>query len=295
MKSLSAKMLLSVALTLASVLLICEPRQVQARELEDIINSHEIRLGYIVFPPLEIKDPKTGKLSGSMIEAIESIFNPIQIKPIWVEQTFGTFAAALQSDQIDVFIGGPFATPQRSLALTFTQPYAYMGSDMIVRKEDGVTKYKNVTKLEDMDIDGITIAAPLGGSPYDYLKARFKRAKIVGVESTNQSQGAIEVLAGHADAFYWNAFIGAREVKAHPDQLMSLFGENPVDVAPISWAIKHREPELLKFLNTVLDYMDINGTWIEFEKPYKDQLAGYFHLKREYFSIGSESARREPK
>jgi polar amino acid transport system substrate-binding protein len=260
-----------------------------ARDLDTIINTKEIRLGWVDYPPLVIRDPKTGALSGVYIEAIESIFTPLKIKPTWVEQTWGNFAAALQSDQIDAFIGGSFATPQRSLALSFTQPLAFMGSGVVVRKTDAEGRFKNVKSLMDLDKEGITITSALGSANHDWLKSHFKHAKVVGVEGINQSQGSLEVLAGRADANYFDAFVNARDVQAHPNELVDIFAEDPLEVSPTSWAIKHNEPDLLVFLNTVLEYMDTNGTWLEFEAKYKDQLGGYFHLKRSYFSVAGQT------
>ena len=278
------------AATLASVLLLSAPHKAAARDLDDIVSSKEIHLGYVNYPPLMMKDPKTGKLSGVYIDALNAMFESIKIKPVWIEQTWGTFAAALQSDQIDVFVGAPFATPQRALALSFTQPYAFMGNDVVVRKKDAETRFKDVKNIMDLDKPGITIASPLGGAPYDWLKSHFKHAKIVGVESTNQSQGSLEVLAGRADAAYWDAFVSARDVETHPDQLADLFGTDPLDTSPISWALKHHEPELLTFLNTLLEYMDTNGTWTKYEEPYKKDLGGYFHIKRTYYPAGGPAS-----
>ena len=260
-----------------------------ARDLEDILSSKEIRLGWLDYPPLMIRDAKTGALSGVYVEAIEAVFAPLKIKPVWVEQTWGTFAAALQSGQIDAFIGGAFATPQRSLALSFTRPVAFMGSGVLVRKADADSRFKDVKSMADFDKDGVTIVAPLGSANHDWLKSHFKHAKVVGIESANQSQGALEVLGGRADANYFNSFVNAREVQAHPQELVDVFAENPLDVSPIAWAITHKEPDLLVFMNTMLEDMDANGTWLEYEAKYKDQLGGYFHLQRNYFSVAGQT------
>src|SRR5690348_7992432 len=131
------------------VLSLSDTHNARARELDDVLKSKEIRLGYVNYPPLMIRDPNSGKLSGVFVEALNSMFGSIKIKPIWVEQTWATFAAALQSDQIDVFVGASFATPQRSLALAFTQPLAFMGNDVVIRKEDAQTKFKDVKQLAD--------------------------------------------------------------------------------------------------------------------------------------------------
>jgi polar amino acid transport system substrate-binding protein len=142
----------------------------------------------------------------------------------------------------------------------------------------------------DLDKDGLTIVALLGSAGHDWLKAHFKHAKVVGVDATNQSQGTLEVLAGRADASYNDAFVIAADIHAHPAETSNLFETNPLDVSPISWAIKRKEPDLLVFLNTMLEYMETNGTWLQYEETYKDQLGGYYHAKRNYFSVAGETS-----
>lgn len=261
-----------------------------ARDLDEIMKSKEIHLGYVNYPPLMIRDPKTGALSGVYVEALNASFDALKIKPVWVEQTWATFAASLQSDQIDIFVGAAFGTPQRSFALSFTQPFAFMGNGVLVRKADAQGRFKAVQSIMDLDKDGLTIVALLGSAGHDWLKAHFKHAKVVGVDATNQSQGTLEVLAGRADASYNDAFVIAGDIHAHPAETANLFETNPIDVSPISWAIKRKEPDLLVFLNTMLEYMETNGTWLQYEETYKDQLGGYYHVKRNYFSVAGETS-----
>lgn len=260
-----------------------------ARELDEIINSKQIRLGYVNYPPLMIPDPRTGTVAGVYIDALNAVFSAIKITPVWVEQSFGTFAAALQADQIDVFVGASFATPQRALALSFTKPFAYMGNGVMVRADDATGRFKDVKTLMDMDKAGLTIVAPLGSSGHDWLKAHFKRATIVAMDSKNRAQGPLDVLTKRADAFQTDNFVIAGHVRANPGQLVDLFAANPIEVSPISWAIKRKQPDLLAFLNTVIEYMETNGTWLEFEEKYKADLGGYYHATRSYFSIAGQT------
>lgn len=260
-----------------------------ARELDEILSTKEIRLGYVNYPPLMIPDPSGGTPKGVYIDALNSVFSSIKLKPVWIQTTFGTFAAALQSDQIDVYVGAAFATPQRALALSFTRPFAYMGNGIMVRAADAAGRFKDVRSRMDLDKDGITIVAPLGSSGHDWLKAHFTHARIVALESPNRNEGPLQVLDSRADAFYTDNFVIAGHVRAHPGELVDLFEEHPVDVSPIAWATKRKEPDLLEFLNATLEYMNTNGTWLEFEGAYMKELGGYYHASRGYFSIAGQT------
>ena len=120
---------------LAAALLLSAP-QAAAQNFQDIIESKEIRLGIIPYDPLVIKDPKSGELSGVFIDAVRQVFAELKVDPIFVETKWGTFAGALQSGQIDVFIGGSFATPQRAMAIEFTRPAFFIGFSASARKEN---------------------------------------------------------------------------------------------------------------------------------------------------------------
>ncbi len=72
----------------------------------------------------------------------------------------------------------------------------YMGHSVAVRKED-LAKFKS---LADIDKPGIVVATVLGSSGYEYSKEHLKHATIRGLDTGDLSQGALEVLAGRADA-----------------------------------------------------------------------------------------------
>lgn len=286
MGKLSKALRKSILLVAALALPLALAPSVDARPLEEIISSKKIKLGYLIYPPFEMKDPKTGKVAGLWVEALEKVFGEINIEVEWVETGWGTFAAALQSGQFDVFIGGSFATPQRSLALNFTQPFSYMGNTVVIRKED-VGRFKT---LGDLDQPGVRVVSPLGSAPHDWLKQHFKEAKVSGTDSPNQSAPSLEVMSRHADAAFIDAFIAAGDVANNPDQLHDLFGSDPINVLPISWAIKKGEPELLAFLNNLITFMDVNGVWRDLGQAYRDDIGGLFYAKRNYVPAGGPAS-----
>ena len=83
-----------------------------ARNLDQIISSGELRVGYIVTPPNAIKDPASGKLSGFDVDAIREIAKQMGLKTSLTETDWGTFAAGLQADQFDVLDRADFRDNQ---------------------------------------------------------------------------------------------------------------------------------------------------------------------------------------
>jgi polar amino acid transport system substrate-binding protein len=258
-----------------------------ARDFNEITSSQEIRLGYVIYPPLMNRDPKTGQITGLIPDALTAALAPTKLKLTWVEVSWSTFAAALQSDQIDVFAGATFATPTRALSLSFTEPYAYAGNTLVVRKADAEGRFKGFSTWQEFDRPDITVATLIGGQSYEWAKAHFTKAKVVGLQSTDPNAHSLEVLAGRADVAYAEASAAIRFVAAQSDQVVNLLADKPFNITPYTWAVKLNSPALLAFLNTTVEYMAANGTWDDLEKgTYEGQLSGIFHIRRPYYQAG---------
>jgi ABC-type amino acid transport substrate-binding protein len=260
---------------------------VQARSLQDIMASKEIRLGTVPYPPMTQIDPKTGEMTGLWVEGPKFMFEQLGWKVKFVEVKWATFASALQSDQIDVFVGGSFATPQRSLALDFSRPIMYMGHSVAVRKEDA-DKYKS---LADIDKPSVTVATVLGSSGHEYARDHLKNANIKALDTGDLAAGALDVLAGRSDAAIQDSFKIAQIVNLHPDKLVNLFPNEPFHVVFVSYAVAKGNAQLLQLINTSLDWMDSTGSWQELAKPYGNQLAGVYYIEHSYKSFGAPTGK----
>jgi polar amino acid transport system substrate-binding protein len=258
-----------------------------ARSLQEILSSKKIRLGIVPYPPMTQIDSKTGNLTGIWVDGPKFMFGQMGLESEFVEVKWATFASALQSGQIDVFVGGSFATPKRSLALDFSRPVMYMGHSIAVRKEDA-GKYKS---LADIDKEGITVATVLGSSGHEYAREHFKHAKIKALDTGDLTAGPLDVLAGRSNAAIQDSFKIAQVVNAHRDQLVNVFEENPFQLVFVSYAVSKKNQALLQVINTSLDWMESTGKWQELAKPYGDQLAGVYFTKATYRPFGGPAAK----
>ena len=89
-----------------------------ARTLQEILASKKIRLGTVPYPPMTQIDSKTGAMTGIWVDGPRFIFQQLGLEVEFVETKWATFASGLQSNQFDVFVGGSFATPKRSVAIS---------------------------------------------------------------------------------------------------------------------------------------------------------------------------------
>lgn len=259
-----------------------------ARTLKEILASKEIKLGTVPYPPMTQIDSKTGALTGIWADGPKFIFEQLGLKVTFVEVKWATFASALQSDQIDVFVGGSFATPKRSLALDFSRPVMYMGHSIAVRTADAA-KFK---KLSDLDRPDVTVVSVLGSSGHEYAREHLKNAKIKALDTGDLTAGALDVLAGRSDAALQDSFKIAQVVNAHPDKLVDVFGNDPFHLVFVAYAVSKGNHDLLQFINTSLDWMESTGKWQELAKPYGSQLAGVYFINPVYKPFGGPSAEK---
>jgi ABC-type amino acid transport substrate-binding protein len=260
----------------------------EARSLQEILSSKKIRVGTVAYPPMTQIDSKTGGYSGIWIDGPRFLFQQLGLEVELVETKWATFATGLQSNQFDVFVGGSFATPKRAAVLDFSRPVMYMGHSVAVRKGDAA-KFKT---LADIDKPGVTVATVLGSSGHEYSKEHLKQATIRALDTGDLAQGALEVLAGRADAALQDSFKIAQVVNLHPDKLVDVFGAQPFHLVFVSYAVSKGNRDLLQLINTSLDWMDSTGKWQELAKPYGDKLSGVFFVQQDYKSFGGAATEK---
>src|ERR1700722_16028549 len=123
-----------LVLLLAAPIFAATTDHASAQMMEKILRDKKVRIGYIPSPPGTIKDPKTGEVTGYYVEGVSYVFKSINVEVEFVETTWATFIAGLQSGQFDFSIAGTFATIQRAAAVEFTRPIHYLGYNAVARK-----------------------------------------------------------------------------------------------------------------------------------------------------------------
>jgi polar amino acid transport system substrate-binding protein len=249
-----------------------------AQSLDRILKEKKVTVGYIPSPPGTVKDPKTGDVSGFYVEAVRLAFKQVDVEPAFVETTWSSFAAGLETGQFDLSIAGTFATVPRAAKIDFTRPVSYLGYSAVAKK--GEARFKEVS---DLNQDGVRIAVIRGGASVDYAKENFPKAQIVALGSGNLLAPFEEVMAGRADVGMEDAWQARRYVREHPDAV-DLFAGRPYNVLPIAWSVKRGNFDLLNFMNVAIDWLMVNGRMQEIAAKYGE--TGRFVARTEYVPLG---------
>ena len=251
-----------IALLLAVPIFAATGDHAAAQLLDKIIKEKKIKIGYIPSPPGTVKDSKTGEVTGYYVEGVRYMFKTINVEAEFVESTWATFAAGLQSGQFDLSIAGTFATIQRAAAVEFTNPIHYLGYSAVAKKDD--TRFK---VLSDLNKEGIKIAVVQGGAGQEYVKENFPKAQIVALAGGNLTAPFIEVAAGRADVGIEDAWQARRFSEQQPS-VTDLFRDEPYNVLPICWSVKRGNQDLLNFMNVSIGFMLGTGRWERIAEKY---------------------------
>ena len=260
---MSLRKLLGIVLVAAALLAAPTIQPAHAAgELEAIIKRGTIRIGWINSPPNSMKDPRTGELSGTYIDAAKEMVSQMGLKVEWVETTWGTFVAGLQSGQMDFCIAGTFATIKRAMAVDFTKPIFYIGYSAIVSKDE-----KRFNSVEDLNKEGVKIAVVQGGAAEDFAKRNMPKATLVTLATGNLTAPFIEVASGRADAGLEDANTAAHFASQQPS-VKDLFATKPFNFLPIAWTARKGNTEVVGLFNVAIDSLRVSGRWAELAKPY---------------------------
>jgi len=142
------------------------------------------------FPPFEMQNKETGKLEGFDVELMEAMGRAGDFNVEWVSLPFDGIIPALQSGQVNAAISGMTITPERSQAVSFTDPYFQAGLAIAVRED-------NETIRDIKDLAGKRIAVQIGTT------GAQKAAQIKGAKVSTFDSAALalqELINGKVDA-----------------------------------------------------------------------------------------------
>jgi ABC-type amino acid transport substrate-binding protein len=250
-----------------------------AQVMDRILKDRKIKIGYIPSPPGTIKDSSSGEVTGYYVDGVRYIFKTINVEVEFVETTWANFAAGLQSGQFDLSIAGTFATINRAAAVEFTKPINYLGYSAIVKK--GETRFST---LSDFNKEGIKIAVVQGGAGQEYVKENFPKATIVALATGNLTAPFVEVSAGRADVGIEDAWQAHRYASQQPG-VTDLFHSQPYNLLPLAWSVRRGNDDLLRFMNTAIDYMLLTGRWEKMTEKYG--ATGRFYNRPELVPFGT--------
>lgn len=219
--------------------------------LDKILSSGKIKVACIEGESTK-KDPVTSKYTGHGPDSVRFIFDQIKVQVEFIDTTWATFAAGLQSGKFDLSIAGTFASIERASAVDFTIPIFYLGTG------GAALKSSNIRTLADIKKPGVRISLTQGTSQHRWAVKTFPQAQFV-ISTALSEVRLMDVVTGKADVGFADSAQTYQLAKARPE-VIDLFADRPLELMAICWAVKKGNYDLLHFMNSALNVLHSTGT-----------------------------------
>jgi polar amino acid transport system substrate-binding protein len=202
-----------------------------------------LRVGMdLSYPPFEMQD-KSGTPDGVSVRMAEALARhlgrPLKIVPM----EFSGLIPALKTGNVDLILSSMTATEERRRSIQFSNPYAFTGLALLVRKDS------DIQSIEDLKKPARSVTAKAGTTGETWAIKNLPDAKRVVFE--DQTACVLEVAQGRADAFIYDQLSIYQYAEANRETTRGLLKPFVEE----SWAIgvAKDNDELLAAVNRFLD------------------------------------------
>jgi polar amino acid transport system substrate-binding protein len=147
------------------------------------------------YPPFEMQD-QSGTPDGVSVRLAEALAQklarPLKIVPM----EFSGLIPALKTGNVDLILSSMTATDERRQSIQFSEPYAFTGLALLVRKDS------DIQSITDLKSPGRTVTAKASTTGETWAIKNLPGAKRVVFE--DQTACVLEVAQGRADAFIYD-------------------------------------------------------------------------------------------
>jgi polar amino acid transport system substrate-binding protein len=244
---------------------------------ESVVANNIIRCGYGISPPVLVKDPNTGKLSGLDYEIWNEIGKELGLKIEWVEEAgWGNFIEGLKTGRYDAFCTEVWPDPARSKFLSLTDPVIFSFLEAYSRSDD-VRFDGNLDKIND---SSVKIPAIEGDVSVTVTQNGFPKAGIDYLPQTaTVSDMFMSVISKKSDVIFIDQAMIAALDKSNKSALRKVKNVPPAFTFASYYGVLAGEYQLRDMVNLALRTMKNDG---RLEKLAKKYSASYIVPKKDF-------------
>lgn len=209
------------------------------------------------YPPFESKTP-AGQLQGFDVDIGNAVCAKLNMKCVWVENSFDGLIPALQARKFDAINSAMNATEQRRQAIDFTTIIYRVPTQLIARTGSGLLPTPESLKGKRVGVLQASIQET-------YAKAHWEPAGVAIVAYQDQNQAYADLVAGRLDASLVLAPSGQRGFLSRPDGKGFSFVGQPVHDdkilgSGIAFGLRKGDDALKAKLDAAIDKLKADGT-----------------------------------
>lgn len=215
-----------------------------------VIDSGVLRCGYATSPPVLVKDPNTGKLSGSDVEIVDAIGAKLGLKVEWTEEVgWGNFIEGLRSGRYDMMCGSLWPDAARIKFLSLTRPVYYNQMLAYVRADD--KRFDG--KAEKINSPDIKIAVIDGDASATFAHDKFPKASQLALPQTSVvADMMLSISTKKADVIFLDPVRVAVFEKENKGKIRRVANIDPIVVIGTSYGVNAGEFHLRDMVDTAL-------------------------------------------
>jgi len=231
--------------------------------------AEPLRVGMdMSYPPFEMRDPQ-GQPAGVSVDLArmigEKLGRPVEFQNL----PFEGLIPSLKTGRVDMILSSMTATPERAVAVDFSDPYLKTGLCLLVGKDSGITS------AADLNQPGKRITVVKATTGHLWAMKELPQAKVFVLAT--EAACAMEITQGKADAFIYDQLSTLRNWQRHPDATRAILKPFKEE----SWAIALRKgnDELRGQINQALAdlrkddaFQQLTEKWLKEQKAAFDKL-----------------------
>lgn len=221
--------------------------------LDKIISQKKMVVGTAPgWPRFMTWDPKTNRHEGLIADDIRNFEAETGIKVEIVNTTWAGMVAGLQAGTYDVIMSGIGATPERAIALAFSEPWGYLATTIQTKADSPVTA------ASQLDVEGKIVSAVSGTAAHKFAQKFFKKAKVTGFNDT--ATALLDVAQGRADAYVGDSVSNFVRAQERPSEFKLLqFDPKDMEWNSMNHAVRYGDLDVLAFIDTYIRSMKLRG------------------------------------
>ncbi|REG58629.1 amino acid ABC transporter substrate-binding protein (PAAT family) [Paraburkholderia sp. BL6669N2] len=217
------------------------------------------------YPPFEYKLP-SGELTGFDIDIGNAVCARLQLKCMWVENSFDGLIPALMAKKFDAINSGMWDTPQREKAIDFTSVIYATPMRLVARADSHILP--NAESLK-----GKRVGVQQGGTQQLYAEAKWAPSGAVIVTYPSQSAVFSDLAGGRIDAALQSqqsaedGFLKTPEGKGYTFVGPGLLDEK-ISGRGVAFGVRKQDQVLKVRLNEAIASLKKDGTLDKIAKKY---------------------------
>jgi polar amino acid transport system substrate-binding protein len=278
MKTKSARIVL---LMLVALCFVNCARAVEKESVYDrVMRTGVVRIAYAEDPPLLMKDPNTGKLTGLLYDITNKALTDLQLKPEWTEEvSWGQMPEVLASGRADITSCGLFVSAARARVIDYSIMLFYTPEGVWVRSDD----HRFDTDLNKINDPSVTIAVIDGEMSSVIAQNVFPHAKPLTLpQLSDLAQNLLNVVSKKADVTFVESAIALEYLKHNPGTLRNVAATKPFRVFGNGISFRRGETEFKSMINLELQQLLDFGYVEEMLKKYEPFPGTYYRVAPPY-------------